>query len=158
MTDVYKATIKLSSQCECTVIDEITGEDKETDECFGCNQDNLDLLRSEVIEPWIKINNLGGQSAFRFSVVGLTWENRSGSGRVELSQLLSGRFATLSNGDYTIYWAVKGTKLTAVRYSHDEPTGAQYHFKPTLIVVDSEPACPVCHRNTGHDCELGKEF
>lgn len=159
MPETYRATIKISSQCDCTVIDEITGEDRDSDECFGCHKDNVDLLISEVLEPWMKANNLTESSTVKFSVMNLTWANRSGSGLVEVSDLLKGDYATIMRGDYTVYWTLVGDKLTAVRYSHDEPTGATYNFQPKKIqFYPTEPACPVCHRTTGHDCELGKEY
>ena len=112
---------ELSSNCTCETTDE--NDNTITDFCFGCYTDDFANLKYSIIEPWLTANGLSKPDQVLISVERATWRNVSGYG---LALATTGFIidALTFNGDWRLVFTYDGDKtMTAVRYSHDEPTG-----------------------------------
>lgn len=92
-------------------------------ECFGCYSDSVSLFNSEILEPWGKATNCSEEDEVVIFGFAMGWQRQSGVGYTERNNLLE---ALTINGSYTITFKLEGDKLTAIRASHDEPTGATF--------------------------------
>jgi hypothetical protein len=63
----------------------------------------------------------------------MNWDKVSGEAVVSFDKVLD---ALKINGDFNLRFKQEGTVLTAIRSSHDEPTGAGFSF--TLIKDEDE--------------------
>lgn len=109
----------LSTTCEC--------EDEEgnwAEDCYGCYQDNLAYLKDEFLPDWYCRN----QGDFDYVLIegkAMGWTRAEGFLLVEFDSLVD---SLKINGEYTLRFKLEGKELSAVRTSHDEPTGAFFTF------------------------------
>jgi hypothetical protein len=81
------------------------------------------------------------------------WQRRSGYALIRESSAKIAS-ATLSklmlNGDFTILLSLKGRACHAVRYSHDEPTGASFELE-AFTPCDGWSECQATEGITAHE-------
>jgi hypothetical protein len=123
MATIVAVSVEVSSNCVCEDYDEETGEAVFSNDCFGCYQDSLELLKSEVVEPWLEANDFYEDTAIRISGTAIGWRRLAGYKDTTPKELVE---ALSLNGDYTLNFTLTGNALTVMRYSHDEPTGASF--------------------------------
>ena len=123
-------TALLSTDCQCH--DE---EDSSPHYCDGCG-DWMQEGTLELFSYWLERN--GDPQRVRCNGSAMTWQRLDGYAIIESEayhyyatrkpmprKLLE---ALTLNGDFTIRYTLEGNTLTAIRYSHDEPTGARFEF------------------------------
>lgn len=120
MNTMQKQQITIQSDCTCTNEDETPSES-----CYGCYDDAVDNLKY-LIDDWAK-----GQgndfSNVRINGTAMGWQRESGYAMAPLYRISE---ALTIRGDFTITFTLEDGNLTAVRSSHDEPTGAFFTFEP----------------------------
>jgi hypothetical protein len=118
----------LGTNCECRYLDE---EDREItpENCFGdCYQEAKDFTL-ELIEEWLERNDY--PNAVLIQGVAMGWRRLSGYALVRQAgdKIAAATLDKLMlNGDFTIELKLRGKACHAVRYSHDEPTGASFEL------------------------------
>ena len=119
----------VSTNCEC--MDETEeGEEVPAANCHGCDEWMTEGTL-ELIEEWLERNDW--PSAVMIQGVAMGWQRRSGYALIREagSDKIAG--ATLDklmlNGDFTLELKLHGKACHAVRYSHDEPTGASFELQ-----------------------------
>lgn len=121
MEDLYAevVTAELSSNCNCEDDNGMV-----TDTCLGCYDfDEEDCL--SVLNIW-KARQEHSTNTVRIDGSGMTWQKLDGYAVTDFDKVLD---KLTINGDFTIRLKLNGDTLTAVRSSHDEPTGASFQFK-----------------------------
>jgi hypothetical protein len=76
-------------------------------------------LRDEVIAKWVELNGYASNTV-RIEGKRMGWEGFYGYKVVILDDVAE---SLNLRGDFRIVFTLKGTELTARRWSHDEPTG-----------------------------------
>lgn len=117
-----KKVVTIQSDCVC--VDE---NEESYDECFGCWDDSLERL-ADLKTEWA--NRIGGKSFDKVIVEAknMGYFKESGRGVIDFDTLHK---ATTLRGDFRIVFTLEDNKLTALRYSHDEPVGGgQFTFSP----------------------------
>ena len=120
MQTIEKLTVTLQSDCTCTNEDETMSDD-----CFGCWDDSIYLF-NELISAWRERAGIDEEKVF-ISGRGMTWQRLDGHAIADLDTLYD---ALTIRGDFRLEFKLEGETLTAVRYSHDEPVGCSFAFKP----------------------------
>lgn len=130
-----RVEIEVSTDCECTTCpqcgtvytgdvqcDECEIDTKFSEECFECQP--YDYLQEEV-ESWIK---KARASTIVSSGKNMGWTHASGEAETEATY--NGVMALLSwNGDHRLKFVFETNEpIRVTRYSHDEPTGAQFEI------------------------------
>jgi hypothetical protein len=112
--------IELSSQCICITFDDDDNE-IESDQCFGCYQDELEYLTGEI-GLWLNANGYDDETIIRVQANGITWQRLDGYSDITVADIPE--FLNIS-GDFRIVYEFTADykTLTARRYSHDEPVG-----------------------------------
>lgn len=154
-----ESTVKdtITTACTCTYEDD-NGNETESSECFGCYEFDIDNLNYDLTE-WAKANGYEDETLIRIEATGLGWERRAGYKDVKVEEIDKALFI---NGEFTITYEFSADykTLTAVRYSHDEPTGtgemtftkspldycARCGEVDTCREIDGEQFCPVCEQ------------
>lgn len=132
MNAITYDVVELSSDCVCTMFDEETYQEVESDECFGCWQDSKDELEELIILPWLKQVDAdnGDYVVARGENVG--WMKLSGmvSFEVDYDDIVDDLVGWFSlNGDFRLSFRLDGHALSVRRGSHDEPMGANFELK-----------------------------
>lgn len=121
MSTIEKQVVVLESDCVCA------GEDgPDYGECFGCYDDAKENLKY-LIKSWVDAQGKEFSEA-RIDGTGMGWQRQSGYAHIgldDIAEILSLR------GDFRIVFTLENGNLTAIRSSHDEPTGAHFTFTPT---------------------------
>jgi len=124
--------VEFTNRCECEYV-----EDDDTtypaEYCYGdCYEDAKVNLDSEVVQPWLQRNGLEEGSLIKVIGTNMDWMHLSGYAVVEAD--LEGFIKALSiNSEYRIVYRLDGNRLTANRYSHDEPVGSpEFFFVPEV--------------------------
>ena len=120
MQTLEKITVTLQSDCVCTNEDETMSDD-----CFGCWDDSIYDF-DELISAWRERAGIDEEKVF-ISGSGMGWQGLSGHTIADLDNLYK---ALTLRGDFRIELQLEGETLTARRYSHDEPMGCSFSFKP----------------------------
>jgi len=122
MTETTLIKVTLTTDCHCEMYDEETGEFVPSDgtECFGCYDTDWDDFIENAYNPWLAVIGADDATRIRIDGTGMGWQRRAGWASVSARDIHS---AMTINGDWRIEYRFDGTALTAVRYSHDEPTG-----------------------------------
>jgi hypothetical protein len=120
MQTLEKITVTLQSDCVCTNEDETMSDD-----CFGCWDDSIYDF-DELISAWRERAGIDEEKVF-ISGSGMGWQRLSGHAVADLDNLYK---ALTLRGDFRIELQLEGETLTARRYSHDEPMGCSFTFKP----------------------------
>jgi hypothetical protein len=125
----FTATYCLTTDCTCEYYADNV-ELMPSPECFGCYEDELALLQ-ENIDLWLERNDV---EFITVEASGLGWRNASGQ------TVITGTAKNVVdmlrlNGDYRAeFYFSANDKLTARRWSHDEPTGTGlFIFTPATI-------------------------
>lgn len=132
MTQIVEEKVELSSDCTCTEYDEETGDTKldadgdpvPAESCSGCWDDSVELFEELILEPWLKKKNLAAEDTVAVYFKGMTWQSVSGQAKIPANKIID---ALQINGDFTLRFTLKGSKLTCIRSSHDE-YGASFKF------------------------------
>lgn len=114
--------VVIQSDCVCVEEDGTPYE-----ECFGCWDDSLERL-AELKSEWAQ--RIGGKSFDQVIVEAkaMGFFKESGRGVIDFDTLHK---ATTLRGDFRIVFTLEDNNLTALRYSHDEPTGGgRFTFLP----------------------------
>lgn len=115
-------TYEITNSCTCENYDEDTDTYSPSNNCWGCYEDELSNLWFEIIKPWADANGFDEDTELIARGTGMTWQRLSGYARTTPKTIVD----TLSlNGDWTLQFTLSNgaQTLTAIRYSHDEPTG-----------------------------------
>lgn len=122
MTETTLTTVTLTTDCECEIYDEETGEFRPSDgtECFGCYDTAWDDFIENAYTPWLAVIGADDATRIRIDGTGMGWMRSAGWASVSARDIHS---AMTINGDYRIEYYFDGTTLTARRWSHDEPVG-----------------------------------
>lgn len=119
----------VSTTCQCDYTDEDTGE-RVYPECGECGEWMTEGTL-ELIEEWLERNDY--PSAVMIQGVAIGWQRRSGYALIREAGSDKIARATLDkltlNGDFTLELKLHGKACHAVRYSHDEPTGASFELQ-----------------------------
>ncbi len=111
---------ELTTECTCTYLDDNDNEQPSYD-CYGCFDDAKEWLNENLTE-WQNANGYDDDTLIRIEADGLGWRRLSGFIDCRVSEIAQ---ALSINGDYRIIFkfSLDFKTLSAVRYSHDEPTG-----------------------------------
>ena len=130
-TEVIKA--ELESNCTCEEYDDETGESKldeqgnaiQSQECFGCYDDDKTYIQDEVITTWVERNGFEMDTPLKVNGERMTWLSRSGYAFATPETLID---KLTLNADFTLRFTLTGDTLEVVRSSHDE-FGALFAFE-----------------------------
>lgn len=121
----------LTTNCECRYLDE---EDQEVipDYCTGECYEEAGNFTLELIEEWLERNDY--PSAVMIQGASMGWQRLSGYALIREAGSDKIARETLDkltlNADFTLELKLQGRACHAVRYSHDEPTGASFELQP----------------------------
>lgn len=129
-TEVIKA--ELESNCTCEEYDDETGESKldeqgnaiQSQECFGCYDDDKTYIQDEIITTWVERNGFEMDTPLKINGERMTWLSRSGYAFATPETLID---KLTLNADFTLRFTLTGDTLEVVRASHDE-MGALFEF------------------------------
>jgi hypothetical protein len=117
-------TISITSECTCMEYDPEKGDytEEPSKECFGCYSDDVENLKLSILEPWLASHNLGGNDSLIIECPALGWTYSAAYAIVDADaqEIIN---TMILNGDFRVVFTLKGSELSAIRYSHDEPTG-----------------------------------
>ena len=120
-TEEHPLEITLSNNCLC---------EDEPEGCGGwaCYQPIKDDFEESVFPEFLKRN--GNPSSITIIGKAMGWQRVSGVMTIpaDFDRLFS---ALTINGDWTLRITLKDNKLSVVRSSHDEPTGATFTIEPS---------------------------
>lgn len=123
MDTMEKWQVELENTCTCSDEDGNYLED-----CYGCFEDSLAMV-DEMVTQWVNSIEFEG-SAVRVDGTGMGWQRLSGYAETTIDDIPKSLYL---NGEFRIVFTLDGNELSAVRYSHDEPTGTgKIIFTPLL--------------------------
>jgi hypothetical protein len=141
----YITTASVTNTCTCEVFDEETFESVPASECWGdCFEESRRNFEDAVqawatkravrlgfIEPYIERDL--DLSAFHFTVYtrAMGWDKREATAVTDGDALLD--LLSLSRAEYRLDLLEHEGKLSVMRYSHDEPTGASFALDLTSV-------------------------
>lgn len=115
---------EIGSTCTCEVYDEDTDTSVESNECFGCFEDEKDNFKYEVLNPWLEANGFDEDTVIYVFSGNMNWNKVAGWTNIRASEAID---CLTLNGDFTLRYKLEGKDLTCVRSSHDE-FGALFTF------------------------------
>ena len=122
--ETTKLTALLSTECQC--------EDEEgniAESCADCGEWMEEGTR-ELFTEWLTQTPKAKRVRIEGHAMG--WQRLEGYLELEedYKETLEDKLlnALTLRGDFTIRYTLEDGKLTAIRYSHDEPTGATFEF------------------------------
>ncbi len=146
---IIKTTI--TSDCTCEIYDEETdstmldeyGDPKRPDYCYGdCYTESVYDFTENLLKPYAEATGWQLDHPIKVEVSSIGWQRRSGYTFTTLEGLVE----TLQiDGDFRIQFEYDDEEqsLTAIRYSHDEPTGTGTftieHYLPCVKCGDPVP-------------------
>jgi hypothetical protein len=128
MTVLSEWSATLTTNCQCMDEDPETGEDREAEGCHGCDEWQLEDA-NWLLAEWLERNDY--PDAVLIQGVAMGWRRLSGYALVRQAgdKIAAATLDKLMlNGDFTIELKLRGKACHAVRYSHDEPTGASFEL------------------------------
>jgi hypothetical protein len=147
-TEEQQQMFEITNRCICVQTDQDTGEivvDKDGDEmpsdyCFGCFDEEVDNLDYTLVTDWRTHNGIDENTPLVVLGEGMFWTNVSGWTIAKTATAKSIVEAMNINTDWLINFKLEDNELSAVRYSHDEPTGTgRFRFRPaTAKELDNE--------------------
>lgn len=124
MKTLEKIRFELTNNCVCQDYNMETDTYSASDTCYGCWEEEKQLLETCVIYPWMKANKLDWNSAIQISGSRVNWDAIKVSGITTPEDLVD----SLSiNSEFILRFSLEGKSLTCVRSSHDE-VGATFEF------------------------------
>jgi hypothetical protein len=127
-------TFEITNSCTCENYDEDTDTSTPAEYCYGdCYQDNRDNLYHEIVKPWFERNDLAFEDKVLVVCKNVNWDHVDGVTTAVCDR--EGFIDALSiNTEWRLDFRLDGNRLTARRYSHDEPMGsAEFFFVPEAI-------------------------
>jgi hypothetical protein len=138
MTTATEITATVTTNCECENYDEETDTYSPADNCHGYCGEEMEEWTAELIEEWLSARGIEAGEFVKIEANGLGWLRRSGY-KLAAADSLELTRALYIRGDFRLEFTLSGDKLTARRYSHDEPTGsAVFEFEPVEVCHYSE--------------------
>lgn len=133
MTNVLESAT-ITNNCVCIA------EDGENVTCYGeCYEDSFFQL-NELIEQWVELNKHKATDTVAIHGERMGWQGLYGLALVEVSDDLTEDIRAalqLDRADWTLVFKLSEEgALSAVRYSHDEPTGAGFSFGYVPVEVN----------------------
>lgn len=125
---------EITSNCICHNYDEETGEFTESNNCFGCFDDEKANFKYEVLQPWLEANGWNEDTAVYVYSGAMLWNNVAGWTNIRASEVID---CLTLNGDFTLRYRLDGKDLTCVRSSHDE-LGALFTFSKAKETDDDD--------------------
>jgi hypothetical protein len=131
-----KQHFTLTNDCVCVETDQDTGEivldeygdEKRSDYCFGCYEEELDVFNDFILDEWLARNEADRDTRIIVSSEAMNWNKVAGYASVSAKDLVD----TLSiNTLWSLEFTLDNKELTAVRRSHDE-LGA-----PFVVAIDT---------------------
>ena len=129
-TETDLVAVAVTNSCVCVAVDgegnEVLDENGDfvpNEYCWGCFDDMKSDLEAMILDEWITPETAG----IYMSSKAMNWDRRSGFALAEPDTDAVIRALSI-NGDWRIVFKLIGDDLLAVRYSHDEPTGASFAF------------------------------
>jgi hypothetical protein len=117
MATLEKQVFELTNACVCQDYDLDTDTYSASDACYGCWEEEKQLLETCVIAPWMKANRIEWDTPIEIRGTRVNWDAITVRGITTPEDLIH----SLSvNGDFTLRFALEGKSLTCVRSSHDE--------------------------------------
>lgn len=113
--------VEITTDCLC-----MDYEGNPSDECWGCYEDSKELMHQMIIN-WLGENDAASDVSVLIEGKGMTWQGLDGTAMVNANSILSA-LALDRSGQYRLEFYQDGKKLTAKRWSHDEPMGASFKF------------------------------
>jgi hypothetical protein len=134
MTELLEDWIStVSTDCQCLIEDEETGEEVTPDNCLDCGDWMLEDAHM-TLEEWQKRNS--DPEAALITGKNLGWMRLNGHAiaRGYLYEVLTKSILRLLmlDGDFRLELKLEGKNLTARRWSHDEPTGCSFTLEPFM--------------------------
>lgn len=126
ITDTVRIVGCVTTECEC-----LTDNDTPSDFCYGCDEDNREHVQT-MIDLWLERQTIQTNRVRVYSP-SMGWLRQEAWTVTDVTSLLD---SIRLNGDYRLNFMLDGVYLSAVRYSHDEPTGAPFVFN--LITEEDE--------------------
>lgn len=120
-----KQHFTLTNECICTVTDQDTGEivldeygdEKRSDYCYGCYEEELDVFHQFFLDEWLERNDADRDTRIIVCSEAMNWNKVAGYASVSAKDLVD----TLSiNTLWSLEFTLEEKTLTAVRRSHDE--------------------------------------
>lgn len=136
-TEQTARTATVTTNCTCEFWDEETDTYTPASECWGDCQSEAEEFATELISEWLTAQNLSQFQQVLIRGLRLGWLRRDGwklAGTEPLDILRS----LYLKGEFTIELTLNEGSLTAIRYSHDEPMGANFYFEPVVICGSAE--------------------
>ena len=123
-------TSTLTTDCQCLIEDEDTGEDVRPSQCWGdCGEWMLEDAHM-TLEEWQKRNS--DPEAALITGANLTWQRLSGYSVARgysheaITKAILKRL--MLDADFRLELKLEGSNLTAKRWSHDEPMGCSFRL------------------------------
>lgn len=114
-------TVEITTSCICTDYD-----GNPSDDCWDCYQDSKEQLNHLIIN-WLGENDAPSGASVLVQGKGMNWTGDTGYAKCNANTILD--TIALERSDYRIEFTQDKNKLTARRWSHDEPMGsAQFTF------------------------------
>lgn len=124
MTTLDKIRFEITNNCVCQDYDLETDTYSASDTCYGCWEEEKQLLETCVIHPWMKANRIDLDTPIQINGTRVNWDAISVYGITTPEDLIH----SLSiNGEFILRFSLEGKTLTCVRSSHDE-VGATFEF------------------------------
>jgi hypothetical protein len=126
-------TSTVSTDCQCLIEDEETGEEVTPDSCFDCGEWMLEDAHL-ILEQWQKRNS--NPEAALITGKNMGWQRREGFSIARgyvyevLTKAILKRLTL--DADFTLKLKLEGKNLTATRWSHDEPMGCSFTVAPFM--------------------------
>jgi hypothetical protein len=118
---ILKASV--TTYCTCEDYNEETDTYTPAESCAGYCGEDAEEWASELSQQWLDETPANDYETVRVSATGLGWTRARGYKLVKPEALEIIR-ALYLNGDFTVEFELDGDKLTARRWSHDEPMGS----------------------------------
>ena len=139
METLEKIELEIDTYCHCEIYDEETDTYSQSDSCGGyCHEDRQYDIMESIILPFINDNQLTNYDHLKIEGSGIGWLRQSGYKIIQAipEQIFQG---LMLNGDFTIQFRYEDKKLSAIRYSHDEPMGTgRFYFTKIQVCEFSE--------------------
>jgi hypothetical protein len=118
----------VSTDCQCLIEDEATGEEVTPSECQDCGEWMREDAH-ELIEEWHRRNN--NPEALLIQGHYMNWDRRNGYALIRDSANLSKETLNklMLNADFTLTLKLEGNTCQVTRTSHDE-LGASFTLEP----------------------------
>jgi hypothetical protein len=142
----------ITNSCTCESLDE-NDNPIPTEYCWGdCYDIALENLDEQILKPWLNRHDLDLSSELQVKGSGMGWQRVSATYEVLAEDLLD---SLTFDSEWRLFFTLENDRLSVVRYSHDEPTGASFDVVPklwtecvdcgTILGETRTPVCQPCY-------------